>query len=123
MCCGKGGDLHKWKMGRVRHVICVDIADVSIEQCKSRYESMKNPNDQRSTIFSGEFLTFDCTKVRLREKYRDPTIKLDLVSCQFAFHYCFESLPQAECMLRNASEVLDAGKFFIGTIPNANELV
>ena len=62
-------------------------------------------------------------QVRLRGKYKDPTIKLDLVSCQFAFHYCFESLPQAECMFRNASETLTQGGYFIGTIPNANELV
>lgn len=62
-------------------------------------------------------------KVRLREKYKDASMKLDLVSCQFSFHYCFESLPQAECMLRNASESLKPGGYFIGTMPNAYELV
>ncbi|KAJ8670560.1 hypothetical protein QAD02_001819 [Eretmocerus hayati] len=61
--------------------------------------------------------------VRLREKYKDPSLQLDLVSCQFAFHYSFESLPQAECMFRNASESLRPGGYFIGTMPNANELV
>lgn len=50
-------------------------------------------------------------------------MKLDLVSCQFAFHYSFESLPQAECMLRNASECLQPGGFFIGTMPDANEII
>ena len=39
----------------------------------------------------------------------------DIVSCQFAFHYCFESLEQAECMIRNAAERLKPGGFFIGT--------
>lgn len=48
---------------------------------------------------------------------------LHLVSCQFAFHYCFESLPQAECMLKNVSEKLLGGGIFIGTIPNATEIV
>ena len=33
-------------------------------------------------------------------------MEFDIVSCQFAFHYCFESLPQAECMLKNISENL-----------------
>nr|CAD7403590.1 unnamed protein product [Timema cristinae] len=61
--------------------------------------------------------------VRLREKYKDVTLQLDLVSCQFVFHYSFESLPQAECMLRNASETLRPGGFFIGTIPDACEIV
>lgn len=62
-------------------------------------------------------------QVRLREKYKDASIQLDLVSCQFAFHYCFESLPQAECMFRNASECLKPGGYFVGTIPNAYDLV
>lgn len=62
-------------------------------------------------------------QVRLREKYKDASLQLDLVSCQFAFHYSFESLPQAECMLKNASESLRPGGYFIGSIPNAKELV
>lgn len=62
-------------------------------------------------------------QVRLREKYKDPSMQLDLVSCQFAFHYSFESQPQAECMFKNASESLRPGGYFIGTVPNANVLV
>ncbi len=46
-----------------------------------------------------------------------------MVSCQFAFHYCFESLPQADCMLRNAAECLNPGGFFIGTTPDAYDIV
>lgn len=61
--------------------------------------------------------------MRLREKYKDPSLKLDLVSCQFAFHYSFESLQQAECMLRNAGESLRPGGYFIATIPDAYDLV
>jgi len=45
------------------------------------------------------------------------------VSCQFAFHYCFESLKQAECMLKNISENLHVGGYFIGTIPDANDIM
>lgn len=61
--------------------------------------------------------------MRLREQYKDASLELDLVSCQFSFHYCFESLPQAECMLRNAAECLRPGGYFIGTIPDANIIV
>lgn len=62
-------------------------------------------------------------QVRLREKYKDPSVHLDFVSCQFAFHYSFETLQQAECMMRNASECLRPGGYFIGTIPDAYDLV
>lgn len=55
--------------------------------------------------------------------YSDPSIELNLVSCQFAFHYCFESVKQAEQMLKNASECLRVGGYFVGTIPDANEIM
>ena len=62
-------------------------------------------------------------KQRARDFYKNPEQEFDLVSCQFAFHYCFESLPQAECMLRNASENLRKGGFFIGTTPDAHDIM
>lgn len=40
MCCGKGGDLLKWRKGNISHLICTDIASVSLEQCESRYTEM-----------------------------------------------------------------------------------
>lgn len=73
--------------------------------------------------FTAEFFTCDSTQVRVRERYVDPSIQLDMVSCQFAFHYCFESLKQAECMIKNAAECLRPGGFFIGTIPDAYEIM
>jgi mRNA (guanine-N7-)-methyltransferase len=50
-------------------------------------------------------------------------IKIDLVSCQFAFHYSFESLPQAEQMLANVSSNLQVGGYFIGTTTDANDIM
>ncbi|XP_076270480.1 RNA guanine-7 methyltransferase [Rhynchophorus ferrugineus] len=126
MCCGKGGDLPKWKKGNITHLICSDIAEVSLEHCKERYTHMKRRCQRErggGNMFSLEFIPGDSTKIRLREKYSDPSMKLDLVSCQFAFHYSFESLPQAEGMMRNASECLQPGGYFIGTMPDANEIV
>ncbi|XP_018331588.1 mRNA cap guanine-N7 methyltransferase [Agrilus planipennis] len=126
MCCGKGGDLLKWKKGSIHHLICSDIAPVSLDHCKSRYRDMQNRIGHErgsESIFSVEYIAADCTKIRLREKYQDPSMKLDLVSCQFAFHYSFESLKQAECMLHNAAECLSAGGYFIGTILDSNHLL
>jgi len=121
MGCGKGGDLQKWQRAGVSHVVGVDIAATSIEQCKDRYHEMKGRN--RDRVYAGEFYAVDCTKQRTRDFYRDKDIKFDLVSCQFALHYCFESLPQAECMLRNISENLKKGGFFIGTTPDSNDIM
>lgn len=133
MCCGKGGDLNKWEKARISHLICTDIAEVSIEQCESRYKLLadrqnkggggRHHNQFPSKLFSAEFFACDSTRARLREQYKDPSIDLNLVSCQFAFHYCFESLKQAECMVKNAAECLKTGGFFIGTMPDANEIM
>jgi len=69
MCCGKGGDLLKWQKGSITYLICTDIAGISIEQCRARYEKITNndPPDRKS--FHAEFFTADSTRDRLRERY------------------------------------------------------
>lgn len=59
--CGKGGDLLKWQKGHVSHVVCADIAQTSIEQCKERYSKAR---DRHRNIFTAEFIAADCSKVR-----------------------------------------------------------
>ncbi|KAK3576375.1 hypothetical protein CHS0354_018923 [Potamilus streckersoni] len=123
LCSGKGGDLLKWKKGDIARLVCTDIAGTSVEQSEVRYKEMLNRERHKDQVFTAEFITADCTKVRLREMYKDPNMKLDLCSCQFSFHYCFESLPQAQMMLQNAVENLQLGGYFIGSTPHAQELV
>ncbi|CAK1602912.1 unnamed protein product [Parnassius mnemosyne] len=120
ICCGKGGDLSKWQKARVDHVVFADIAEISVKQCEARYEDLKR---RCGRLFSAEFIAVDCTKGTLRDKYRDPSISFDIVSCQFGLHYSFESLGQARRMLTNISECLAPGGYFLGTIPNAYEIV
>ncbi|XP_008579324.1 PREDICTED: mRNA cap guanine-N7 methyltransferase isoform X1 [Galeopterus variegatus] len=120
--CGKGGDLLKWKKGRINKLVCTDIADVSVKQCQQRYEDMKNRRDNEY-IFNAEFITADCSKELLVDKFHDPEICFDICSCQFVYHYSFESYEQADLMLRNACERLSPGGYFIGTTPNSFELI
>lgn len=47
----------------------------------------------------------------------------NVVSCQFAVHYAFESEERVRQMLTNVTERLQPGGFFIGTTPDANVLV
>lgn len=119
--CGKGGDLLKWQKGNIQHLICADIAETSVEQCKERYNRTKSR--ARGGCFSAQFIVADCTKKRLKPLLDNPKKQVDLVSCQFAFHYCFESLPQAETMLRNVSENLKRGGYFVATVPSAYEIM
>ncbi|KAH9374752.1 hypothetical protein HPB48_012906 [Haemaphysalis longicornis] len=123
---GKGGDLLKWKKGGISYLICADIAGTSLKHAEDRYRELKERHQRQREpghIFQAEFIEADCTRVQLKGLLKHPSMQLDLVSCQFAFHYCFESLPQARCMLRNAAECLVPGGYFIGTTPDANDLV
>ncbi|XP_029284075.1 mRNA cap guanine-N(7) methyltransferase [Cottoperca gobio] len=61
--CGKGGDLLKWRRGGIHHLVCADIAAVSVDQCQSRYEDMKKKSHVNEKIFSAQFINADCTKV------------------------------------------------------------
>ncbi|XP_036275251.1 mRNA cap guanine-N7 methyltransferase isoform X3 [Pipistrellus kuhlii] len=102
--------------------VLIDIADVSVKQCQQRYEDMKNRRDNEY-IFNAEFITADCSKELLIDKFRDPEMHFDICSCQFVCHYSFESYDQADMMLRNACERLSPGGYFIGTTPNSFELI
>ncbi|KAI5091078.1 mRNA cap guanine-N7 methyltransferase [Silurus meridionalis] len=121
--CGKGGDLLKWRKGRISRLVCADIAGVSVEQCQQRYTDMKRRSHPNERIFTAEFITADCSRELLSEKLSDPELQFDVCSCQFVYHYSFESQQQADTMLRNACERLRPGGFFIGTTPDAYELV
>lgn len=120
--CGKGGDLLKWKKGRINKLVCTDIADVSVKQCQQRYEDLKNRRDNEY-VFNAEFITADSSKELLIDKFHDPEMRFDICSCQFVCHYSFESYEQADMMLRNACDRLSPGGYFIGTTPNSFELI
>jgi hypothetical protein len=66
MCCGKGGDLLKWRRGNITHLVCADIAEVSVEQCQARYNDLQNRSKNErgfAPVFTAEFISADCTKV------------------------------------------------------------
>ncbi|PAA66152.1 hypothetical protein BOX15_Mlig024127g3, partial [Macrostomum lignano] len=124
LCSGKGGDLLKWRKGGVAKIVFVDIADVSVEQCRRRYGEMaeQHQRDGRGRLPRAEFHVADATAVRLRD-LQPAWPQFHLVSCQFSLHYCFQSYQAARQFVRNACESLLPGGYFIGTLPDANEIV
>jgi SAM-dependent methyltransferase len=96
-----------------------DIASVSVDQARSRWESLRAPR------FDASFAALDCYTESLSKAF--PPAKLaqpfDVVSMQFCMHYAFENVQKARCMLENVSRWLRPGGVFIGTIPNAEQLL
>lgn len=74
MYCGKDGDIFN-----IMHLICADIAQVSLEQCQLRYGMMNRTSNSRgfTPIYTAEFITADCTKDKympiFKNIYRDFT--------------------------------------------------
>ncbi|TFY52973.1 hypothetical protein EVJ58_g9712 [Rhodofomes roseus] len=120
MGCGKGGDLTKWAKARIKEYVGVDIAAVSVEQASQRHSSLRS-----GPRFSASFYALDCYDHLLRDRLPPALLSrpFDVVSMQFCMHYAFESEKKVRCMLRNVSENLRPGGSFIGTIPDASQLL
>lgn len=99
--------------------ITSDIAAVSVEQAKSRWEDLKGAR------FDASFATLDCYTESLSKAFSPAKLAqpFDVVSMQFCMHYAFETLQKARCMLENVSRNLRPGGVFIGTIPNSELLL
>lgn len=114
---GKGGDLQKWDRARISEYILCDIASVSVEQARKRY------ND-RPLHFQADFYAFDCFGFPIADNIPRRVLEpqFDNVSLQFCLHYGWESVHKAQLMLENISRFLKRGGIFVGTIPNSDLL-
>jgi mRNA (guanine-N7-)-methyltransferase len=105
---------------RLPRYMSLDIAALSVDQARGRWDSLP-----RASRFDATFTALDC--------YSEPLIHgilparlaepFDVVSMQFCMHYAFESEAKAHCMLRNVTQWLRPGGIFLGTIPNAEQLL
>jgi len=110
MPCGKGGDLKKYKCNNAGFYCGIDIVADRIQEAESRYKKIK-------CMFAAVFMVGDFTeKLELRHQY-------DLISCQFAFHYAWDTRDRALCVLRNAFERLCDDGHVIMSYPDWNVIV
>ncbi|TFK89266.1 hypothetical protein K466DRAFT_645030 [Polyporus arcularius HHB13444] len=119
MGCGKGGDLTKWAKANVAEYIGLDIAAVSVDQARQRHAG------SRGARFTAEFFALDCYTHVLSDALPPHLLStpFDVVSLQFCMHYAFESEAKARTMLRNVATWLRPSGVFIGTIPDAQQLM
>ncbi|KAE8216699.1 hypothetical protein CF327_g127 [Tilletia walkeri] len=120
MGCGKGGDLNKWARANASGIVMIDIAGVSVGQAEARYKDAR-PKHR----FEADFYTFDCFSRALGEVVSASTLapKFDNVTLQFCMHYGWDSVSKARCLLENVGRYLKPGGFFVGTIPDADNLM
>lgn len=116
MACGKGGDLEKWRRAGVDGMIGIDIAEMSIEDAKSRYASINH-----KTLWV-DLLTGNCFGEDIKNILHPDTPLVDSVSCQFALHYAFDTEERVRQTLSNVKSVLKPKGYFFGTILNSDYL-
>lgn len=114
--CGRGGDLLKWLKAGIDGLIGIDIADVSVEHAKKRFQELKNK------CFWTDFVVGNCFDETVEDIVHPDAFPVDTVSCQFALHYAFDSEERVRCTLGNVSRALRKGGNFIGTIPDSEYL-
>ncbi|KAJ1341382.1 hypothetical protein BSLG_004112 [Batrachochytrium salamandrivorans] len=112
MCCGKGGDLQKWKQQRVAEVVGLDIAAVSVDQARARYDQSARQ------FYKASFHAVDCFSPAVNDILQQKIF--DLVSIQFSLHYSFETEQRARQAISNIASHLRSGGIFLGTVPNAD---
>lgn len=119
LCCGKGGDLHKWTHVGPRCVVFADIAADSVAECERRYTEARGGRDPPR--FEASFVVADCFGRDLLERL-PPGLQYDVVSCQFALHYCFMTKERANCAMKTIARVLRPGGYLVCTVPDAEVL-
>ncbi|PWA90963.1 mRNA capping enzyme family protein [Artemisia annua] len=123
LACGKGGDLIKWDKAHIGYYVGIDIAEGSIEDCRTRYNGDADHHQRRKKFsFPARLMSGDCFEVRLDRALADDA-PFDLCSCQFAMHYSWSTEARARRALANVSSLLRPGGIFIGTMPDANVIV
>lgn len=118
--CGKGGDLRKWEKARIAEYVALDVAAVSVDHARARWQKMGSRNRFRAEFAAADCFVESIDNVLPPEVFATP---FDVVSMQFCMHYAFESEAKAEAMMRNVASHLRPGGVFLGTIPNPDQLL
>jgi len=103
ICCGKGGDLLKWKYSGVRAVYMADIAQGSIDEAKQRNDAMDCPGCW--------FWVGDCFRQNI-DLHLPSCVQFDIVSCHFSLHYAFDNETTLRGLLNNITCRLQFGGMF-----------
>ena len=104
LCCGRGGDMHKYYNSNFKHAIFVDNHADSLDTARERYRKCYNTN-----TFSIKFISHDLKKQVLVLKY-----PVDVVVMNFCLNYFFESEEILRTLLKTVSGALKDGGIFVG---------
>lgn len=116
LCSGKGGDLHKWKHLCPSVVVFMDFSCKSVDHCRQRLQSANTP-------YRWFCIVEDACLPRAKSLL-SVHAPFDLVSCQFALQYAFETKERATQIMRNIAESLwHRGGRFVCIVPDGEYIM
>ena len=110
LCCGKGGDIFKFKHIGVSRYTGVDFADAAIQAARVRATSITFPIDLR------------VADLRQPLDLGPGGAQHDLVSAQFCMHYFWETEATAAAFMDNAAQHLRPGGHLVATLTDSEVL-
>lgn len=119
---GKGGDYSKWKQLDLNRVIGLDPSKSSIQEANNRLKTDRSQFQKRVTYHYTDPETTAITADWTHERPRMGQTLFDIVSCQMTLHYFFENESMLENAIKNISDSLLPGGFFVGTVFSGSRL-
>lgn len=125
---GKGGDYNRWRNAEIRSVVGIDTDKAGLnaldEMQRRLRQATRYPKsvtsfqaDMTSVLSTGKAGLTATEQKGLVESVVGKRLKsFDIVSCQFAMHYAFESEDKMRGFMTNIYEALRIGGIFIGTV-------
>jgi mRNA (guanine-N7-)-methyltransferase len=116
LCCGRGGDIHKWIKNKVKFVKALDLSDVSLADAKTRYAEVARTKKIKTKV---EFVH---TSSLGTSKWKDDK-EYDVITCMFAMHYISDREDTMRTFLHNVAINLKPGGIFMGTIASGTRVM
>jgi mRNA (guanine-N7-)-methyltransferase len=115
LCCGRGGDIPKWKRTGLSRVVALDISEAAIEEANRRYEASGIAFDVR--------VDFQVCNDLGRTVCTYGNMKYDAVTCFFAIQYFCAQEEMLHKLLATVATNLKPGGFFIGACPDGRAIM
>ena len=124
LACGRGGDFKKWVLQGADVYVGVDVSAQSVAECQGRADDYRQAKGKPQVALAITGSMSDHQLPTLIEKAlaghgMPPPVVFDLISCQFAIHYTFDSEESLSQLLANVSSLLAPQGHFIITSVDA----
>ena len=122
LASGVGNDFNKWAMFKYKSVVGIDIDSKQIETAYKRYNEWNNRNKIDIKYYQSNLGIYDSKIMEIlnNETYNG---KFNIITCNFAIHYLFESKDYLNNIFKIISSYLMTGGYFIGTAIDKNILL